>query len=166
MAYKSFQKWMSGFARRWHMNPMMSRHDDLVCAHQGRCGQLVIMLWPDHSIELLRAAVTHDAAEIMVGDLSGPFKASGEEVVQKHAQLEDSVLRAMGFAQDLTDLDRERLRFVDQLDAYLFVQLHCPQEVTRNGWTKVGDWLLESAKALGVGAVISDMLGDALMGDV
>ena len=144
-----FVLWMSGFTRRWHMNPAMSRFDDYVCGHQGRCAQLVISMFPDHSLALLRAAVTHDAAEYFVGDLAAPFKAWGGEFVEMHADLEHGVLDRMGFAQQLCFKDRDRLGFVDRLDALLFVRLHNPVEAAREGWPEVEAMLREMAQGLG-----------------
>lgn len=153
--------WSSGFTRRWHMNAAMSCFEDYICAHQGRCGQLVISIFPDHSIELLRAMVTHDAAEFKVGDLSAPFKKVGGNLVAWHANLEARILARMGFGFELTDLDERRLKMVDRLDAYLFVSLRRPSEFKRQGWIKARRWLVNEAYGLGCGEVIEELLCDA-----
>lgn len=160
-----FALWASGFTRRWHMNAAMSCFDDYICGHQGRCAQLVISLYPDHTIELLRAAVTHDAGESRVGDLSRPFKECGGDLVALHAALESRVLAAMGFAEDLSRLDVLRLQLVDYLDAFLFVQLRHPAEAGRNGWPEAREWLLSQSKLLDCADVVSDMLHASLLGD-
>lgn len=160
-----FALWASGFTRRWHMNAAMSCFDDYICGHQGRCAQLVISLYPDHTIELLRAAVTHDAAESRVGDLSRPFKECGGDLVALHAALEDRVLAAMGLAEDLSRFDALRLHLVDYLDAFLFVQLRHPAEAGRNGWPQVREWLLTQSKLLGCHGAMSDLLHASLLGD-
>lgn len=160
-----YELWASGFARRWHMNPAMSQFEDFNCAHQGRCAVLVMTLFPDHSIGLLRAAITHDAPEVRVGDLSRDLKDCGGEVVEQHAALEFRVLAAMGFAQDLSVLDRARLKLVDRLDAYLFVQLRHPVEAKRNGWPLARDWLCWQSRCLDCEAAMSDLLHASLMGD-
>ena len=160
-----FALWATGFTRRWHMNPAMSCFDDYVCSHQGRCAQLVISLFPDHSIELLRAAITHDAGESRVGDLARPFKECGGDLVVLHAALEAKVLRAMGFAEGLSPQDAHRLHLVDCLDAFLFVQLRHPAEVERNGWPEVRDWLLIQLQLLDRFEVVTDMLRASAAGD-
>lgn len=157
--------WMSGFARRWHMNPAMSHIEDFNYGHQGRCAMLVIALFPDHSISLLRAAVTHDAPEVRVGDLSKDMKECGGEAVEAHAILERRVLGAMGFAEDLSCFDEKRLKLVDRLDAFLFVQVRYPAEVQRNGWPEDRAWLLSQSKLLGCADVVSATLQAALVGD-
>ncbi|SFR40596.1 hypothetical protein SAMN04488005_1525 [Yoonia tamlensis] len=157
--------WATGFTRRWHMNPAMSCFDDYNCGHQGRCAQLVITLFPDHSIALLRAAVTHDAAESRVGDLSRPFKECGGDLVVAHAALETQVLRAMGFDEHLTLDDADCLQLVDYLDAFLFVQLRNPLEATRNGWPAAREWLLWRSCDLGCRDAVAGILDASQVGD-
>lgn len=158
---RAFVLWSSSFTRRWHMNAAMSHTEDFVCAHQGRCGLLVMVLFPDHSIQLLRAAITHDAAEYAVGDLSAPFKAAGGDLVAKHAALEDRILDEMGFGNTLDELDQRRLKLVDRLDGFLFVNLRHPHEVGRNGWPDVRAWITQEAEALGVGNIVRGILWDS-----
>ncbi|WP_127111960.1 hypothetical protein [Shimia sediminis] len=153
--------WASGFARRWHMNAALSGADDFNCAHQGRCAMLVIVLFPDHSLTLLRAAVTHDAAEFVVGDLSQPFKAVGGGLVADHASLEGDVLTRMGLACDLSEFEQRCLKLIDRIDAVLFVQLRAPQEARRNGWPEVQDWCLGEAAQLGCGEAVAGLFWDS-----
>lgn len=160
-----FALWASGFTRRWHMNAAMSCFDDYICGHQGRCAQLVISLYPDHTIELLRAAATHDAAESRVGDLSRPFKECGGDLVKLHAALESKVLAAMGLAQDLSLFDALRLQLVDYLDAFLFVQLRHPAEAGRNGWPEARAWLMDQSRLMGCGDAVAAVLYDSAVGD-
>lgn len=156
--------WASGFARRWHQNAVMSVFEDFNCAHQGRCGVLVIALFPDHSHDLLKAVITHDAAEFVVGDLSQDFKKVGGELVSGHALQECNVLNRMGFGFDLSPTDRRRLKLVDRLDAYLFVQLRAPHEVLRNGWPEANAWLRQESRTLGCGEAVRGLLWDSERG--
>lgn len=158
---RAFVLWSSSFTRRWHMNAAMSHADDHICAHQGRCGLLVMVLFPDHSPDLLRAAITHDAAEFVVGDLSAPFKQAGGDLVAQHAALEDRIRTAMGFGGVLTDLDQCRLKLVDRLDGFLFVNLRQPSEINRNGWPEVRAWIMQEAETLGIGDVVRGLLWDS-----
>jgi len=153
--------WRSGFVRRYHMNPEMAVFDDLTSAHQGRCGMLVINLWPDHSPSLLRAAVTHDAAEFVVGDLSRPFKRTGAKVVCDHADLEAVELGRMGLAEVLSPGDQARLKLVDMLDSYLFVALRCPRLLAGDGWPEMRLEIGQAADALRVGREVSHMMMEA-----
>jgi hypothetical protein len=160
-----FALWTSGFTRRWHMNPAMSCFDDYNCSHQGRCAQLVISLFPDHSLALLRAAVTQDAPECRVGDLSRDMKDAGGSLVALHRAYEARVLFAMGFNQSLTLFDAKRLKLVDYLDAFLFVQLRHPAEVNRNGWPESRNVILSEAELLGCFESVNSMLKASAAGD-
>lgn len=153
--------WSSGFVRRWHMNPALSWLDDYTCAHQGRCGLLVIALFPDHSINLLRAAITHDAAEVHVGDLGAPFKASGRNLVAHHAAFEEVCLRDMGLGFSLTPEEQDRLKLVDRLDAYLFVLLRGGAHAFCDGWPCTEVEIIDRAHALGVGGAVIPMIREA-----
>lgn len=165
LSARHYALWASGFTRRWHMNAAMSCFDDYNCGHQGRAAMLVIVLFPDHSHALLRAAVTHDAPESQVGDLARPFKECGGDVVVAHAALEAQILKLMGFDQGLSHDDAARLKLVDYLDAYLFVQLRNPLEVTRNGWPEALIWLVDQAKRLGVDSEVLEILDASDLGD-
>ena len=158
---RPFHLWASGLARRWHMNAVMSDVDDFNCAHQGRCAMLVIVLFPNHSLALLRAAVTHDSAEFVVGDLQQPFKAEGGDLVADHADLEGDVLARMGLAFYLNEFEQRCLKLVDRLDAFLFVQLRAPHEARRNGWPRVRDWCLDEAAELGCGEAVAGLFWDS-----
>lgn len=150
--------WLSGFVRRWHMNPSLSDLDDYTCAHQGRCAMLVIALFPDHSHDLLRAAVTHDGAEVRVGDLSAPFKDCAGDLVQAHAALEHIQLDCMGLRVDLVPDDWDRLKLVDRLDAYLFIALRRPTELHQPDWRDATFSLEAMAGQLGVHDQVFDLL--------
>jgi len=120
-------------------------------------------LWPDHTSGLLKAAVTHDAAEVIVGDLAAPFKKVGGNVVRDHAMVEADVRGAMGFCVPLTPRDEIRLKLVDVLDAYLFVALRHPVELTRNGWPEAREAIVDMAARAGGDAVnrVDALLADA-----
>lgn len=158
---RPYHLWASGFTRRWHMNAALSWLDDYDCAHQGRCAMLVMALFPDHSPSLLRAAVTHDAAEFMVGDLSAPFKRAGGKVAQDHGALEAEVLAAMGLDFDLSKFERRCLKLVDRIDGLLFVMLRAPHEAQRDGWPGVRDWCVVEAVSLGCGDAVTGLFWDA-----
>ncbi len=157
---RPYALWATGFTRRWHQNPELSHLDDLTCAHQGRCALLVMAIFPDHSLDLLRAAVTHDAGERWVGDLSAPFKRVGGPLIKQHAQLEEEILAKIGFGFVLGYFDAQRLQLVDKLDAYLFVQLRAPDVLKRNGWVEAFQWILEEAEALDCRELVRDCILD------
>jgi len=161
---RPYHLWASGFTRRWHMNAALSRVDDLVCAHQGRCAVLVMALFPWHSLALLRAAVTHDAAEFVVGDLSAPFKKRGGGLVGDHAEIEAEMLAGMGLAQVLDATQIRYLKLVDRIDSCLFVDLYAPHEARRNGWPELKNWCVQEAFNLECGNAVSGLFWDSEAG--
>lgn len=152
--------WNAGFVRRWHQNPALSWLDDYDAAHQGRCAALVIALWPDHSHDLLKAAITHDMGELIVGDLSTDTKSADGALPKVHAHAEWSALEKMGLRIDLSLLDRRRLKLVDRLDAYLLVCLRAPWVLRGMDWELARESLILEAGALGVGRLVLSVLND------
>lgn len=159
VSFSPLDLWRASFTRRWHMHPDMSNTDDLICAHQGRCAILVLILFPDASPDLLKAAVTHDMGEYAVGDLAAPFKAVGGDLIAQHRDLEDVVRDRMGFGVALSEADRTRLGLVDRLDAYLFVALRQPHLLATSVWKSAWHSLDFDACRSEVEDVVLDMMG-------
>jgi hypothetical protein len=150
--------WRASFVNRWHMNPDMAHISDPICGHQGRCALLIMALFPDHSADLLRAAIVHDLGESIVGDVSAPQKEKGAKWLQLHAISEQSALDDMGMQIELGSKDSQRLRLVDKLDAYLFAKLRAPQIMGQAGWLSDAGWLDGAASALNVGPIVNAMV--------
>lgn len=150
------QHWRAGFVRRWHQNPDTSHVDDYNHGHQGRCGVLVLSLWPECTKELLAAAVTHDLREIVTGDIAGPLKSEHPDAFAAMEHLGDAWEVRNGFAFVLSAQDKKRLKFVDRLDAYLLVKHRAPNLLSGDDWQLAHGWLIEVALNLGV----SDKVGE------
>ncbi|MCF7700537.1 hypothetical protein [Loktanella sp. M215] len=150
--------WRGSFTRRWHTHPDLAVHDDPICGHQGRCALLVIVLWPDHSSELLRAAVTHDMGEFRVGDLPAWLKEEAGDLIEDHAAAEHRALAAMGLLVPLDDDDRVRLHLVDKLDAYLFARHRVPHVVNHPAWRAARMRIFEAAAQTGVWTAVESMV--------
>ena len=119
------QLWLSGRVMRWHTNPRMSSTQDRLDGHHARVAQIILERHPDPSVALLRAALTHDAGELIVGDLPGDMKRQMPEVAERHALVE-AVSRdtISGAFPDLSESDQTWLRFADRLDAFLWASWH------------------------------------------
>ena len=143
-------QWRAGFVRRWHMSPDMSHIDDCNHGHQGRCGVLVLSLWPDCAKDFLAAAVTHDLREVVTGDIAGPSKVNHPDALRKIEEIGDEWEDHCGFAFNLTRDEMACLHFVDKLDAYLFVKHRAPHLLSGEGWPDARERLLKMAKELGV----------------
>ena len=138
----------ASFIRRWHSNPELAHIHDTLGEHHGRAGLLVIMFWPDHSHDLLKAAITHDLGEVVTGDLSATFKAARPDVAKAAYCLETDYLHTWGLLFPLSDLDHERLKFVDRLDAYWRAKRDAPHLMNGNGWPEARQWLFAEQERL------------------
>lgn len=150
--------WRAGFVRRWHSNPDMSDLHDENAAHQGRCAILALKLFPSCSYELLRACVTHDAAEWFVGDIA--YTRRDREFAVALDKAEASALRDMGLWYSLDSGDQRRLKFVDRLDAYLFALHRRPNVLTGDGWPEQHDWLVAEWSAIKVHGYWFPLIGE------
>lgn len=148
----------AGNVRRWHSNPDLSHIHDTNDAHQGRCGVLVMTLWPDHSHMLLKAAITHDLGECVTGDMNGQIKHENPDLAEMLAQIERRYLAKWGFDFDLTDTDARRLYLVDKLDAYLVVKSRAPWVLIRADWKQSYSRILNMADSLGVKSHVLEII--------
>ena len=117
--------WLSGRVMRWHAHPRMAGTGDRLDGHHGRVAQIILERHPDPSVALLRAALTHDAGEMIVGDLPWSFKAQMPDVAKRHKLVEEVARDTIaGAFPDLSESDQTWLHWADRLDAYLFAQHH------------------------------------------
>jgi hypothetical protein len=117
--------------RRWHNNadPRLRDSLDTIAAHQRRvcdmCRDLAARM--GHVLtdsDLLHAALHHDEAERVIGDMPGPAKEAFPALAAAYAKAELAVLIEMGHTWNLTRLESDMLCFCDKLDAYLWAS-HC-----------------------------------------
>lgn len=132
--------WLATFTRRWHANPDMCHTFDPVASHSARMGILALKLWPDSSRELLVACLCHDLGEHMTGDVAWPAKQD-PDLGAALDRIEEASLKAMGLYYALGPRDQNRLKYLDRLDAYLWVQHNCPHILSRDGWPEALRWL-------------------------
>jgi hypothetical protein len=141
--------WLATFTRRWHANPDLCHTVDPVGWHSGRMGVLALHIWGDGvSRDLLVACLCHDLGEHMTGDVAWPAKqdkALGEAL----DRIEEASLKAMGMAYSLTGDDARRLKYLDRLDAYLWVLHNQPAALERDGWDRALEWLMSEGQSLG-----------------
>ena len=129
--------WLSGRVMRWHTNPRMAGTGDRLDGHHGRVAQIIIeVMAPEQpSASLLIAALTHDAGEMVVGDLPGPYKSNVAPSVAADHALTEAVARdtIAGPYPDLSESDQTWLRWADRLDAYLWASWH-GEDMTATEW--------------------------------
>ena len=126
--------WLSGRVMRWHTHPRMAGTGDRLDGHHARVAQIILQFHHDPSVDLLRAALTHDAGEMDVGDIPSGMKRDMPDVAERLARVE-AVSRdtIAGTFPDLSESGQTWLRWADRLDAYLFAQ-HMGMDMTATEW--------------------------------
>ena len=141
----------AGFIRRWHSNPDLAHIADRIDGHSGRVARIIAMLHPAPSVELLRAALSHDDGEELTGDVSAEFKRQRSDIATAlHYAEKDHRLLVWGDDPHLSDEDKRWLRFADRLDAYMWAAHHAPHVMLGDGWPEYGVRLRRAADDLGV----------------
>lgn len=110
---------------RWHCHKDARLRDsgDTIDTHQARVCDLCMSLaaaigWSLVGSDLPRAALHHDEAERVVGDIPGPAKARFPELAFAYVQAERIVMAERGIAPfDLTSEEAKMLSICDSLDA-------------------------------------------------
>lgn len=140
----------SGRVRRWHTNPALSWTSDYNDGHQGRVAQYLLMLHPSPTLDLIRAALIHDAGEWAIGDVNALVKARYPDWQAWIAMIEEDEIEAIfGTFPDLSPQDARWLKFADRLDAWIWARHHrAPMD--RDGWPAAMRWLHAEACVLGV----------------
>ena len=148
---------------RWHCNadPRLRNSGDTVNAHARRvqmlCHGLAAFLGHDLlRSDLLFAALHHDAAEAVVGDMPGPAKERFPALAAAYEKAELAVLIEMGLTWNLTRLESDMLHLADKLDAYLWAR-HC-NAADSDEWRRAEAKLWDRAHKLGARVWLQDRL--------
>lgn len=111
--------------RRWHNQTNVALRDslDLVADHQARVADLCHSLAAriGHKLtgsDLIHAALHHDAAEAVLGDMPAPVKDKFPKLAAAYVEAENQVLADMGLAWKLSEKEEAMLHICDKLDAY------------------------------------------------
>ena len=141
--------WLSGRVMRWHTHPHMAGAGDRLDGHHARVAQIILEKHPEPSVALLRAALTHDAGEMTVGDIPSGMKRDMPDVASRHARVEAVARDAIaGVFPDLSESDQTWLRYADRLDAYLFAQ-HMGMDMTTTEWRLAREEIARLTSMLG-----------------
>src|SRR5574343_452037 len=144
--------WLATFTRRWSCNPDLCHTHDPVGAHSARVALILWTLWPDSPRDLIVAALMHDLAESVVGDLP----PAGKSMLANAATAERLIATQNGWHIALKDVDATRLRFADQLDAFMWADHH--RATDTDEWHDAREMLVYQAERLGVRAKLEDVL--------
>ena len=145
----------AGRLRRWHSHPQMVEFDDRLDAHHARVARLIMALWPDASLALIRAALTHDDGEngeTGTGDIPGPVKMQMPDWMQAWLASRETQGRVALWGDEpwLTLEEQDRLDFADLLDRLLLVGWARPELLNEPHWVKAARELDDAAAKLGL----------------
>lgn len=143
------QAFLAGRVWRWHSNPGLAHTGDRVDGHSARVARIILLLHPNPSPELIRAALIHDDGEHAVGDMRAPLKLERPDIAEALDQIEARAVAAIWGdpAAMLSADERVWLRLADRLDAYMWAKHH-GANMGRDGWPDARASLSEMAFAL------------------
>jgi 5'-deoxynucleotidase len=124
----------SGYVTRWHSNPDLAHIRETLAEHHARVAQIILAYHPCPSLALIDAALHHDAGEMIVGDLPGPFKHAHPAISTAHARAENEALRRMGVVINLTPTEALWLKYADMHAAYEHVLHVAPRIAEQPEW--------------------------------
>jgi 5'-deoxynucleotidase YfbR-like HD superfamily hydrolase len=128
-----------GEVSRFHNEPLRKQR---VAEHSWRVRIIIDYLWPDASEALRNAAIYHDVAEGLTGDIPAPIKRHPAVTVALHG-FEHEFEQFLGLP-DLCEVDTARLKIADYLELVLTVDEQSPHRaahVRRNGQGYIGQAL-------------------------
>ena len=151
---------LSGFVQRYHAHPTMARYGQTNGHHQWGVAMLSLMLHPRPTRDLLVGALTHDAGELLTGDLPHPFKMLLPEMAKMVARVEkDETADMLGWVPDLSDEDEMWIALCDRLESILFVRETEPRLLERADWRSLVTQAIGKAARLRVEDQVREMLG-------
>lgn len=101
----------------------------------------------------------HDLGEAVTGDIPSPVKAANPDLSAALDRIEAAAMRAMDLPSvNMDQLDRDRLKLCDRLDAYLWARHRAPHILGGDGWPDAVEWLRAAGWRLHVGAQMEAML--------
>jgi hypothetical protein len=151
--------WRADVAR-WHSNPnrQLRQSGDTTHAHAARCAMLLWDLHPNPSAVLLAACLHHDVAETETGDVPYGAKQKWSDLADQLRQAEVDVYCMMNLPWLATSEDAEWIKFVDRLDALLWVNDVCHMELTSSEWQKCIKWIRDKSRQLDIESRVDDIL--------
>ena len=106
-----------GDVKRFHTVTMLREH--LVSSHSWGVATLLLDIDPNISKELLVAALYHDVAESVTGDVPATTKWRYPAIAELLNNAELEVETDLGIRSDLRQQEKDTLKFADMLDLVL-----------------------------------------------
>ena len=106
-----------GNVKRFHTVPMLK--ENLNSSHSWGVAVLLLDICPECSKDVICAALYHDVAEHITGDVSAPTKWRYPELASVLTKVEEEVESDLGVKINLSESDYQLLKFADMADLVL-----------------------------------------------
>jgi 5'-deoxynucleotidase YfbR-like HD superfamily hydrolase len=112
----------AGGTVRWHTHG--KNLQQTVAEHSWGVAAIILLLKPNPSVALLRAAILHDVHEAVMGDLPSPFKRRFADTLGPIEKLIKDEFLAQHQLEDpvLTPEEQKVLKLADKMEAMLFAK--------------------------------------------
>lgn len=156
--------YLSSFVRRWHTDARLAPTGQTLGHHQWGVATLVLLLHPNPSRSLILAALTHDAGEMLTGDVPWAFKkfyggGGLAEAVEIAGEAERDDM--LGFRLEIEETEQVWLTMCDSLEALLYVSVHDPVRLNEPNWRGLRNLIEGWAFALGVAGPVVALMKEA-----
>jgi 5'-deoxynucleotidase YfbR-like HD superfamily hydrolase len=108
----------AGEVRRCHALPHQSNYT--IASHSYGAVNLLLLLHPNPSVNLIKALIWHDVAERWLGDLPSPGKGICPEMQEAYERIEDDILRRLELRPELTEIECAWAAAMDLADLFLW----------------------------------------------
>lgn len=125
-----------GDVARWHAHPeaRLRNSGDTIESHQRRCVLLLKQIKPNASQSLIDAVRYHDEAERWIGDMPYMTKKHFPELAEWLRDAEMQIMKKYGIPQPSSTFDKNMVKIVDRLDAYLWMLDRAPDLAETPDW--------------------------------
>jgi len=132
----------SGRVLRWHSYPEIECQTN--AQHQWGVAVIIMANHPNPSAELLKAALLHDAGEIVVGDMPKPCKDKKPELLAEYEKAEALALDGMGIKLNLTKKEQAWLEWAGRAEAYRWMVANNHALRHKPEWKYAALWIEEN----------------------
>ena len=144
------QQFYTADVNRWHASQVPELRDcgDTIQSHQVRCVWLVKRLITAPDRTLIEATRWHDQPEVILGDMPFLTKRDYTSLAAAWEFVETAVIEFYYVPQLTTQTERDMVKLVDLLDAYMIVQKFAPFILDEPDWQEQHEEISRRARAL------------------
>jgi len=144
------EQFYKGNVARWHAHQSyaMRKCGDNIRDHHFRCVELVCDFVIHPSGNLMLAVAWHDQAEVILGDMPFTAKRDWPALAAAYERAEAEINDKYNVQQPANDYERDVIKFVDRIDAYMTVAKHDPDLLQLDDWVDAKTDLQNRAQAL------------------